>query len=461
MAMTRWLAILVFAWAAAAQAETVDWRSYVESGQTFSVVFDKTAKKFDDSAYSGEGDPMGTLKGGETYTVIWDDGVFECTGYNQRTRSVGTHKYTNASPGKNQLSLWGRVYAFDGDGNVYDAEYGLVGHLEEGAKAAAARPSSLLKWEKAPLQLSITLIDGSEVMGTPVDTSIRFQTPYLKTELALEQVMNIKMQEDHETATVQMRNGDRLTGVVSQEMLKVATVFGEVDIPVSAISRLRVLATAKTLAGAGPAEVRRLIEEIMGQPRRQPESVACFYSTGISHIDGLIPYCFDMTESFDLSKPHNKYTYHDGRLAKCESFDGNGRLTSLDAIWNNRVEAPVLVVYFKDGGVCEYTYAEYDDLGRLQAYYRFDKSFQLLFCNMFSYRKDSTSVKRFDKNSALVMEHIYEDGGVFRITNGERVRVNTGTREDSIRGPVKHGLKPVYPGYQASAELSRHIRGHL
>jgi hypothetical protein len=29
-----------------------------------------------------------------------------------------------------QMSLWGRVYSFDNEGNVYDPEFGLVGSMK-------------------------------------------------------------------------------------------------------------------------------------------------------------------------------------------------------------------------------------------------------------------------------------------------------------------------------------------
>jgi hypothetical protein len=96
------------------------------------VVFDKTKDKFDDSEFKGvELDPLGTIKGGETYVVRYADGQFSCTGYNQYYARVGTWTYSNGSPFDSELSLWGGIFVFDGKGNVYFEEYGLVGHLEK------------------------------------------------------------------------------------------------------------------------------------------------------------------------------------------------------------------------------------------------------------------------------------------------------------------------------------------
>jgi hypothetical protein len=112
-------------------ADSAAWIHYIKSGHPFKVVFDKTKGKFDDSKYTGDWhtDPMGTLKGGETYTVVYKKGNFECTGFNQGTGNVGTWTYSNANPSDSLISLWGRVYVFAGNGDVYDPTYGVVGHM--------------------------------------------------------------------------------------------------------------------------------------------------------------------------------------------------------------------------------------------------------------------------------------------------------------------------------------------
>jgi hypothetical protein len=108
-----------------------EWIGHITSGKPFRVVFDKTPSKFDDTYYTGNDstDPMGPLKGGECYDITYRDGIFYCTGYNQATGKYGTWFHSNANPMNNHLSLWGRIYSFDGLGLIYDSRYGLVGHL--------------------------------------------------------------------------------------------------------------------------------------------------------------------------------------------------------------------------------------------------------------------------------------------------------------------------------------------
>jgi len=107
-----------------------DWIAYISSGHPFQVTFDAIGSKFDDSTYSGDlmTDPMGTLKGGETYRVEYKNGKFECTGFNQGTGSVGTWAYMGDLE-DGLISLWGRLFNFDGKGRVWDQDFGIVGHM--------------------------------------------------------------------------------------------------------------------------------------------------------------------------------------------------------------------------------------------------------------------------------------------------------------------------------------------
>jgi hypothetical protein len=98
----------------------VDWREKILNGTPFKVVFKPNTPN------------MGTLKGGQTYTVYYRNGGFTCSGYNIGLGTNGTFTYTNANPAQDRISLWGRVFTYNkNNGEVFDVKYGLVGHLSQ------------------------------------------------------------------------------------------------------------------------------------------------------------------------------------------------------------------------------------------------------------------------------------------------------------------------------------------
>lgn len=117
-----------------------EWADYINSGKVFYVAFDTTS--FDDSGWTGASDPMGTLKGGETYTVQYNSSTtnWSVTGLNEGSGTVGTFGYKTISPKDGKLNLWGRVYSFDASGAVIDGTYGVVGHLSKTAKPSTKFP---------------------------------------------------------------------------------------------------------------------------------------------------------------------------------------------------------------------------------------------------------------------------------------------------------------------------------
>ena len=59
-------------------------------------------------------------------------------------------------------------------------------------------------------------------------------------------------------------------------------------------------------------------------------------------------------------------------------------------------------------------------------------------------------VSRLTNTNYLILGiylNYYENGEVFLIRNGNKRKVNNGTRAQLICRPVKFGLKPIYPAY--------------
>ena len=116
-------------------ADSLLWISYIENGvggSKFEVIFDETHDKFDDSNYTGSyrTDPLGNIKGGETYTCEYVNQSFTCSGFNQGSGANGSWTYGGKNPRNNEISLWGVVFIFNGKGEVYHKDWGLVGHLK-------------------------------------------------------------------------------------------------------------------------------------------------------------------------------------------------------------------------------------------------------------------------------------------------------------------------------------------
>jgi hypothetical protein len=152
-----------------------------------------------------------------------------------------------------------------------------------------------------------------------------------------------------------------------------------------------------------------------------------------------------MDQNFDQNKHHYRYTYHDGRLVTCTFLGDPEEIT--DSIWYNSAGAPVLKCRFSQGLCIGYMYAVFDRARRIQKIYRFSVSYDFNGYKEFIYPGDSTLIRDFDRNSAPGLETLYENGEVFLIRNGNKRKVNNGTRARLICRPVKFGLKPIYPAY--------------
>ena len=92
----------------------------------------------------------------------------------------------------------------------------------------------------ATLRLAIDLVDGSRLIGTSGLATVPVQTSYAKIDVPLTQIQALKIGDDHETVTLNLRNGDKLTGVISLKPIELKTVFGTASIGVEHIQQIRV-----------------------------------------------------------------------------------------------------------------------------------------------------------------------------------------------------------------------------
>jgi hypothetical protein len=98
----------------------------------------------------------------------------------------------------------------------------------------------------ATLRLAIDLVDGSRLIGTPGLATVPVQTSYAKMDVPLTQIKALKIGDDHETVTLNLRNGDTLTGVISLAPIKLITVFGTVAVGIEHIQQLDIVLSGGT-----------------------------------------------------------------------------------------------------------------------------------------------------------------------------------------------------------------------
>ena len=118
----------------APQPVNISWVDLIHSGKPFHVSFDVAPSKFNDEGWQGPNqDPMGTLKGGENYLIVYNSSIQEwkVSGFNEGTGGVGTWMYKGGTPESCQLNLWGRLFMYTKEGKIIDLDYGWVGHLQE------------------------------------------------------------------------------------------------------------------------------------------------------------------------------------------------------------------------------------------------------------------------------------------------------------------------------------------
>lgn len=99
------------------------------------------------------------------------------------------------------------------------------------------------------LRVVLNLSDGSRIIGTPDIEFVPVETAYAKINVPLRQILAIKMEADHERASFDLMNGDKLKGVINIGPLKVVTIFGKASVGVEHIRELRTL-----VPGVGPVE---------------------------------------------------------------------------------------------------------------------------------------------------------------------------------------------------------------
>jgi hypothetical protein len=102
-----------------------------------------------------------------------------------------------------------------------------------------------------PLMLTLTLRDGSVLLGTmPKDADFDFVAPFGEVSIPMNLVRRIRFKNDLETARIDFRNGDVLTGVFEIEHFDLDSLLGQVHPAPSVIRSLEVTDPSRIAASA-------------------------------------------------------------------------------------------------------------------------------------------------------------------------------------------------------------------
>jgi hypothetical protein len=94
--------------------------------------------------------------------------------------------------------------------------------------------------EDQPLRLAVDLVDGSHVVGLPSIKLLPIQTAYAAMNIPLKRIRRVKIEDDHKTAAFELRNGDKLQGILNLKPIQLETVFGVISIRVQDVTSIHV-----------------------------------------------------------------------------------------------------------------------------------------------------------------------------------------------------------------------------
>jgi hypothetical protein len=87
------------------------------------------------------------------------------------------------------------------------------------------------------LQLEVSLMDGSRVIGVPGVEALDLRTDFATIRLPLALVREWNRSADGTNGTFSLRNGDRLTGALDASEIPLATLFGKFAVPLAQVRK--------------------------------------------------------------------------------------------------------------------------------------------------------------------------------------------------------------------------------
>jgi len=90
------------------------------------------------------------------------------------------------------------------------------------------------------MRLEVDLVDGSRVIGTPKIESVSVRTAYAKMDIPLKHIERVNLEDDHETASLDLRNGDKIKGALDVGAVALTTLFGHVSVGIPLVRSIQV-----------------------------------------------------------------------------------------------------------------------------------------------------------------------------------------------------------------------------
>jgi hypothetical protein len=93
--------------------------------------------------------------------------------------------------------------------------------------------------EKKPsLRVVLEMADGSRLVGTPAEESLRVNTEYVKMEIPLAKIRQCEIRHQQERVIVSLDNGDKLTGILGMHEFRLETALGKLAPEFAQIDRI-------------------------------------------------------------------------------------------------------------------------------------------------------------------------------------------------------------------------------
>lgn len=94
--------------------------------------------------------------------------------------------------------------------------------------------------DKPVLHAVVDLIDGSRIVGTPLEKSFAVTLSYANPTVPLEVIARCEIKHSPESATLFLQNGDHITGTLGIDSFPLDTIFGKISPKIVQIDRIAI-----------------------------------------------------------------------------------------------------------------------------------------------------------------------------------------------------------------------------